>query len=100
VSRGAFSTDVLFGPAARSAGSSPLYLCLRVSFAIDADRVQEELVPYREDPSAYLLRAARGLHDAYLENERVIERREKGFALALFALGVETLLWALTLALA
>ena len=72
----------------------------RVSFAIDADRVQEELVPYREDPAAYLLRAARGLHDVYLENEWVIERREKVFGLALFALGAETLLWALTLALA
>jgi uncharacterized membrane protein (DUF485 family) len=36
----------------------------RVSFAIDADRVQEELFPYREDPAAYLLRAGRGLHDA------------------------------------
>jgi hypothetical protein len=71
----------------------------RVSFAIDADLVQEELVPYREDPAAYLLRAARGLHDVYLENDRIIERREKAFGLALFALGAETLLWALTLAL-
>jgi len=71
----------------------------RVSFAIDADRVQEELVPYREDPAAYLLRAARGLHDVYLENERIIKRREKVFGLALFALGAETVLWVLTLAL-
>lgn len=59
----------------------------RVSFAIDADRVQEELSPYREDPAAYLLRAARGLHDAYLENEMLIERRETVFGFALFALG-------------
>jgi hypothetical protein len=72
----------------------------RVSFAIDADRVQQELVPYREDPAGYLLRAARGLHDAYLENERVIERREKVYGLALFALGAETLLWVLALVLA
>ena len=61
--------------------------------------MQEELVPYREEPAAYILRAARGLHDVYLANERVIERREKVFGLALFALGAETLLWVLTLAL-
>jgi uncharacterized membrane protein (DUF485 family) len=72
----------------------------RVSFAIDADCVEEELSPYREDPAAYLLRAARGLHDAYLENEQVIERREIVFGFALFALGAETLLWALALVLA
>jgi hypothetical protein len=72
----------------------------RVSFAIDADRVQEELSPYREDPAAYLLRAARGLHDAYLENEQVIERRELVFGFALFALGAEILLWVLALVLA
>ncbi len=71
----------------------------RVSFAIDADRVQEELVPYREDPAAYLLEAAHGLHNAYIENEKVIERREFVFVLALLALGAETLLWALALAL-
>jgi hypothetical protein len=40
------------------------------------------------------------LHDAYLENEQVIERREKVFGLALFALGAETLLWVLALVLA
>jgi hypothetical protein len=72
----------------------------QVSFAIDADRVQEELFPYREDPAAYLLRAARGLHDAYLENEQVIERRELVFGFALVALGAETLFWVLALVLA
>jgi hypothetical protein len=61
--------------------------------------VEEELFPYREDPAAYLLEAAHGLHNAYLENERVIERRELVFRLALLALGAETLLWALALAL-
>jgi hypothetical protein len=39
------------------------------------------------------------LHNAYLENERVIERRELVFRLGLLALGAETLLWALALAL-
>jgi hypothetical protein len=53
----------------------------------------------RYDPAAYLLRAVRGLHDAYLENEKVIERRELAFRFALLALGAETLLWALALAL-
>jgi len=71
----------------------------RVLFALDADRVEEELSPYRQSPAAYLLEAAHGLHNAYLENERVIERRELVFRLALLALGVETLLWALALAL-
>jgi len=71
----------------------------RVLFALDADRVEEELVPYREDPASYLLEAAHGLHNAYLENEDVMERRELVFRLALLALGAETLLWALALAL-
>ncbi len=71
----------------------------RVLFALDADRVEEELFPYRVDPTAYLLEAAHGLHNAYLENEDVIERRELVFRLALLALGAETLLWALALAL-
>ena len=71
----------------------------RVLFALDADRVEEELFPYREDPAAYLLEAAHGLHNAYLENEDVIERRELVFRLALLTLGAETLLWALALAL-
>jgi hypothetical protein len=71
----------------------------RVLFALDADRVEEELFPYREEPATYFLEAAHGLHNAYLENEDVIERRELVFRLALLALGAETLLWALALAL-
>jgi hypothetical protein len=71
----------------------------RVLFAVDADRIEEELVPYREDPASYLLEAARGLREAYRENQEVIERRELVFRLALLSLGVETLLWALALAL-
>lgn len=71
----------------------------RVSFALDADRVHEELDPDREDPEAYLLRAAYGLRDVYLVNKTVIEWRELVFRLALIALGAETLLWALALAL-
>lgn len=64
-----------------------------------ADRVHEELDPYREDPATYLLEAAYGLHNAYVDNERIIERRELVFGLALLALGAETLLWVLALAL-
>jgi hypothetical protein len=71
----------------------------RVLFAVDADRIEEELVPYREDPASYLLETARGLREAYRENQEVIERRELVFRLALLSLGVETLLWALALAL-
>jgi hypothetical protein len=71
----------------------------RVLCAGAVDRVQEELSPYREDPAVYILRAAHGLRDAYLENKTVIERRELVFSLALLALGAETLLWALALAL-
>jgi hypothetical protein len=70
-----------------------------VVFALDADHVQEELSPFREDPAVYILRAAHGLRDAYLENQEVIKRRELVFRLALLALGAETLLWALALAL-
>ncbi|HEY3865675.1 MAG TPA: hypothetical protein VGL54_06275 [Solirubrobacteraceae bacterium] len=71
----------------------------RVSFAVDADRVHGDLYPDREDPAAYLLVAAHGLRDECLNNEKVIERREFVFRLALVALGAETLLWALALAL-
>jgi hypothetical protein len=71
----------------------------RVSFAVNADRMDEKLYPDRADPAAYLLRAAYGLHEVYLENEEVIERRELVFRLALLALGAETVLWALALAL-
>ena len=70
-----------------------------VLFAVNANRVEDELFPFREDPAAYLLEAAHGLHNAYIENEQVIERRELVFRLALLALGAETLLWALALAL-
>jgi hypothetical protein len=71
----------------------------RVLFAVDADRMYEELCPYRGDPEAYLLEAARGLRNVHLDNETIIERRELIFRLALLALGAETLLWALALAL-
>ncbi len=71
----------------------------RTLFALGADRVHEELDPNREDPAAYLLRAAYGLHNAYIENEAIIERRELVLRLALLALGAETLLWVLALAL-
>lgn len=71
----------------------------RVSFAVDADRVEKELSPYREDPAAYLLRAAHGLRDVSRNNHEVIERRELFFGLALLSLGAETLMWALALAL-
>lgn len=70
-----------------------------VVFALDADQVHEKLNPHREDRGAYLLEAAHGLRDAYLENQAVIKRRELVFRLALIALGAETLLWAVALAL-
>jgi hypothetical protein len=71
----------------------------RVSFVIDVDRVFEELDPDREDPAAYLLRAAYGLRNTYLENKAAIRRRGVVFRIALIALGTETLLWTLALAL-
>jgi hypothetical protein len=63
------------------------------------DRVEKELSPYREDPAAYLLRAGHGLRDVSRKNRTVIERRELVFSLALIALGIETLMWTLALAL-
>jgi hypothetical protein len=66
---------------------------------LDADRMYGALCSYREDPAVYLLKAARGLRIVYLRNETVIERRELVFGLALIALGAETLLWTLALAL-
>jgi hypothetical protein len=71
----------------------------RVLFALDADRLEEELSPYREEPAAYLLEAAHGLHGAYRGNQEAIERRELVLRFALIALGAETVLWVLALAL-
>jgi len=70
-----------------------------VSFAVDVDLIDEKLYPDWEDPATYLLRAAYGLRNAYIENTAVIGRREFIFRLALLTLGAETLLWALALAL-
>jgi len=55
--------------------------------------------PFPERSGLDKERAAYGLHEVYLENEEVIERRELVFRLALLALGAETVLWALALAL-
>jgi hypothetical protein len=85
VSTGAFAGAVLW-PA-------------RISFAVNADRLYDVLSSYREDTEVYLLKAARGLRIVYLRNETVIEQRELIFRLALVALGAETLLWTLALAL-
>jgi hypothetical protein len=71
----------------------------QVSFAVNADRLYDALSSDREAPEVYLLKAARGLRNVYLRNETVIERRELVFRLALTSLGMETLLWALALAL-
>jgi len=67
-----------------------------VSFAIDADRMYDELSPYREDAKVYLLEAASGVRNVLRKNEDVIERRDLIFKLALGALGTETVLWALS----
>jgi hypothetical protein len=72
----------------------------RISFTVNADLMYGELSPYRKDSEVYLLEAASGLRNLYLGNERVIEQRELVFRMALVALGVETMLWALALALA
>jgi hypothetical protein len=71
----------------------------RVSFAVDIDRMYDELAPSRKDPAIYLLRAGHGLRDVSRKNRKVIERRELVFSLALIALGTETLTWTLALAL-
>lgn len=71
----------------------------RVLFAVDADDMHETLYPYRDYPKIYLLEAAYGLRSTYLQNKTLIERRELVFRLALVALGLETVLWALALGL-
>lgn len=71
----------------------------RVSFTVDIDRMYDELAPSRKDPAVYLLRAGHGLRDVSRKNRKVIERRELVFSLALIALGTETLMWTLALAL-
>ena len=72
----------------------------RISFAVNADLMYGELAQYRKDSEFYLLEAALGLRNLYVGNERVIEQRELIFRTALVALGAETMLWALALALA
>ena len=47
----------------------------RVSFAVDIDRMYDELAPSRGDPAVYLIEAARGLRNVYLTRTR---RRSNG----------------------
>ena len=72
----------------------------QVLFALDAGEMHRALYADRDVPSNLMLRAAFGLHEAYVNNRTVIARRELVFRLALLALGVQTLLWALALMLA
>jgi hypothetical protein len=71
----------------------------RVRFALDAGEMHRALHPDRDEPSKLILRAAYGLREAYLTNRRLIEQRELIFRLALLALGAETPLWSIALAL-
>jgi hypothetical protein len=71
----------------------------QVLFALDASEMHRALYADRDAPSDLMLRAAFGLHEAYMNNKTVIERRELVFRLALLALGAQTLLWAFALVL-
>lgn len=72
----------------------------QVLFALDAREMHRTLFADRDAPSNLMLRAAFGLHEAYISNRAIIARRERVFRLALLALGTQTLLWALALMLA
>jgi hypothetical protein len=72
----------------------------QVRFALDASEMHRALYADWDEPLNVMLRAAYGLHEAYVSNRPVIAQRELMFRLALLALGAQTLLWALALMLA
>ena len=67
-------------------------------FAIDARATYEDLYPLLEDPAAAQLRVAYGARDRYTRNKISIDQLELAFQAAVLMLDVQTVLWALALA--
>jgi hypothetical protein len=69
-------------------------------FTFDARRTYSELYPLTDNVAEAQLRIAYSARDRYNENKEVIDRLELAFQAAVLTLGVQTLLWALALAVA
>jgi hypothetical protein len=67
-------------------------------FAIDARATYEDLYPLLDDPAEAQLRVAYGGRDRYTRNKESIDQLELAFQAAVLMLGVQTVLWALALA--
>ncbi|MDP9345890.1 MAG: hypothetical protein M3P44_09220 [Actinomycetota bacterium] len=71
-----------------------------LSFAFDARATYAELYPLLDTVSEAQLRVAYSARDRYRSNKTAIDRLEVAFQVAVLALGLQTVLWALALAVA
>jgi hypothetical protein len=71
-------------------------MCRR--FAYDARATYAELYPLLESVPEAQLRVAYSARDRYRSNKRTIDRLELAFQTAVLTLGVQTVLWAIALA--
>lgn len=67
-------------------------------FAIDARRTYDDLYPLLDDHAEAQLRVAYGARDRYLRNKTTVDQLALAFQIAAVVLGVQTVLWALALA--
>jgi ABC-type transport system involved in cytochrome bd biosynthesis fused ATPase/permease subunit len=71
-----------------------------LSFAFDARRTYAELYELLDNPAEAQLRVAYSARDRYRTNKRTIDTFELMFQGAVLTLGLQTVLWALALAIA
>jgi ABC-type transport system involved in cytochrome bd biosynthesis fused ATPase/permease subunit len=69
-----------------------------LSFVFDARRTYAELYELLDNPAEAQLRVAYGARDRYRTNKRTIDTLELMFQAAVLTLGLQTVLWALALA--
>jgi hypothetical protein len=83
-------------------GSLSLYVLWprELSFVFDARRTYAELYELLDNPAEAQLRVAYGARDRYRTNKRTIDTLELMFQAAVLTLGLQTILWALALAVA
>jgi hypothetical protein len=72
----------------------------RLGFAFDARATYAQLYPMLDNVAEAQLRVAYSARDRYESNKHTIDRLELAFQSAVLTLGLQTLLWALALAVA
>lgn len=71
-----------------------------LSFAFDARRTYTELYGLLDTPAEGQLRVAYSARDRYIDNKQTIDALELRFQAAVLTLGLQTVLWAVALAIA